>query len=156
MNVVQAKTSRVCWITGAAGLLGAHLLSTASRCVPNWRVTGLTRSLVDLEDFSAVGQLFARQDPDLIIHCAALSRSPACQENPALARRLNIDVTRHLAELAERIPFIFFSSDLVFDGRQGNYDESGAPHPLSVYADTKVAAEKIVAETPGTPSSGSL
>jgi dTDP-4-dehydrorhamnose reductase len=34
-----------------------------------------------------------------------------------------------------------FSSDLVFDGRQGNYDESAPPNPLSVYAETKVAAE---------------
>ena len=44
------------------------------------------------------------------------SRSPACQENPALARKLNVDATACLAGLAADIPFILFSSDLVFWG----------------------------------------
>jgi len=46
------------------------------------------------------------------------------------------------------IPFIFFSSDLVFDGRQGNYDESARPNPLSVYAKTKTDAEQLVLANP--------
>jgi dTDP-4-dehydrorhamnose reductase len=40
------------------------------------------------------------------------------------------------------------SSDLVFDGRKGNYVESDAPNPLSTYAETKVAGEEIVALHP--------
>ncbi len=92
--------------------------------------------------------MFHQRGPQLIIHCAALSRSPACQENPALARKLNVDVTTCLAELASDIPFIFFSSDLVFDGNQGRYDEAARPNPLSVYAETKIAAERIVLANP--------
>ena len=42
------------------------------------------------------------------------------------------------------IPFVFFSTDLVFDGRKGNYSESGAPNPLHVYGETKLAAEEII------------
>jgi dTDP-4-dehydrorhamnose reductase len=57
-------------------------------------------------------------------------------------------VTRVLAEFAADIPFLFFSSDLVFDGRKGNYDETAAVNPLSVYAQTKVEAEKIVLANP--------
>ncbi|MBI3192824.1 MAG: SDR family oxidoreductase, partial [Pedosphaera parvula] len=91
---------------------------------------------------------FRRNRPRLVIHCAAMSQSPACQENPALARRLNTDITALLAELAAEIPFVFFSSDLVFDGRLGNYDEDASPNPLSVYAETKVAAEQIVLANP--------
>jgi dTDP-4-dehydrorhamnose reductase len=84
----------------------------------------------------------------LIIHCAAVSRNPAAQANPDLARRTNVDATAHLAGLAADIPFVFFSSDLVFDGRTGNYDESATPNPPSVYAQTKVAAEKFVLANP--------
>lgn len=53
-----------------------------------------------------------------------------------------------LAELAADIPFIFFSTDLVFDGQKGNYDESAPVNPLSIYAETKAAAEKIVLVNP--------
>lgn len=44
---------------------------------------------------------------------------------------------------------ILFSSDLVFDGREGNYDEAASPNPLTVYAETKVAAEQIVLANSG-------
>jgi dTDP-4-dehydrorhamnose reductase len=111
-------------------------------------VVGLTRPQLDLLDFSAVRRAFVADRPQLIIHCAALSSSPACQANPALARKLNIEVTAVLAELAAAIPFLFFSSDLVFDGRTGNYDESAAPNPLMVYAETKLGAERIVLANP--------
>lgn len=77
-----------------------------------------------------------------------MSRSPDCQANPQLARRINVDATAVLAELARDIPFVFFSSDLVFDGRAGNYDETAEVNPLSVYAETKVAAENIVLANP--------
>src|SRR5262249_25601370 len=82
------------------------------------------------------------------IHCAALSRSPACEAEPSLARRLNVDVTARLARLATEIPFIFFSTDLVFDGRKGNYEEAAEVNPLSVYAETKVEAERVVLANP--------
>jgi dTDP-4-dehydrorhamnose reductase len=61
---------------------------------------------------------------------------------------LNVEVTATLAELAAEIPFAFFSSDLVFDGRLGNYDESARPNPLSIYAETKLEAEQLVLANP--------
>ena len=134
------------WITGAAGLIGNHLVQTAPQYGPKADVIGLTRVELDLTDWAAVRSLFQRQAPDLVIHCAALSRSPDCQANPALARKANVDATALLAELASRL--VFFSSDLVFDGGAGSYDESARVNPLSVYAETKVAAERIVLANP--------
>jgi len=136
------------WITGAAGLIGNYLVGTASQFAQEFKVVGLTRGDLDLTHFTAVRAAFMKERPRLIIHCAALSRSPACQENPSLARKLNVEATACLAELAAAIPFVFFSSDLVFDGQQGNYDESARPNPLSVYAETKVAAEQVVLANP--------
>ncbi len=136
------------WITGAAGLIGNYLLQTSPTFAPGWQASGLTRAQLDLLDFAAVSQAFRQQQPQLIIHCAALSRSPAAQTNPELARRINVEATAHLANLAQDIPFFFFSSDLVFDGRTGNYNESAIPNPLSVYAWTKVEAEKVVLTNP--------
>ncbi len=137
------------WITGAGGLIGSHLVRFAPAThSPRYDIRGLNRHDLDLTDSRAVRHAFAREKPQLIIHCAALSKPPDCQANPSLARKLNVEVTALLAELAIAIPFVFFSSDLVFDGRQGNYDESAAPNPLSIYAETKIAAEQIVLANP--------
>jgi dTDP-4-dehydrorhamnose reductase len=136
------------WITGAGGLIGSHLVNSAGVLAPGWRVEVLTRRRLDLTDFVAVARAFAGQRPSLVIHCAALSRGTACAANPALAERVNVSATRHLCELAEAIPFVFFSTDLVFDGRQGRYVETDPPNPLSVYAETKARAEAIVLRNP--------
>jgi dTDP-4-dehydrorhamnose reductase len=136
------------WITGAGGLIGNCLVQTAPRFAPGWRIHGLTRSRLDLLDFTAVRHAFAEQRPQLIIHCAAMSKTPDCQKQPELARRTNVEVTKLLAELAADIPFVFFSTDLVFDGRSGGYDESSQTNPLSYYGETKVAAERIVLTNP--------
>lgn len=137
-------TRKKVWITGVGGLIGNYLVQTAPQFAADWEVIGLTRTQLDLANYHAVSDRFRADQPALIIHCAALSKSPACQANPALAQKLNVEVTEHLAGLAADIPFIFFSTDLVFDGRKGNYGETDSVNPLSVYAETKAAAERIV------------
>lgn len=139
---------KTAWITGAGGLIGNYLVQTAPKLAPTWRVRALTRPELDLTDFAAVRKAFLEDRPQLVIHCAALAHTPTCEKNPELAHQLNVEVTRVLAELAVDIPLIFFSSDLVFDGRNGNYDESSTPNPLSVYAKTKLEAEGIVLANP--------
>lgn len=135
---------KLAWITGAGGLLGSYLVKAAPKLAPAWCVQPITRPVLDLAQFDLVQQKFQADKPALVIHCAALSTSQACHQNPDLARRLNVEVTKFLAGLAHEIPFVFFSTDLVFDGRKGNYVESDAVNPLSVYAETKIAAERIV------------
>src|SRR5438445_6830199 len=136
------------WVTGAGGLIGNYLVQTAPHLPSNSRVVGLTHARLELTDCDAVRRNFHEARPRLLIHCAALSSSPACQENPPLARKVNVEATAGLAALAADIPFSFCSSDLVFDGRQGNYDESARPNPLSFYAETKIAAEQVVLANP--------
>jgi dTDP-4-dehydrorhamnose reductase len=136
------------WITGANGLIGHYLVQTAPQCAPHWRVRALTRTDFDLLDFAALERAFLKDRPQLVIHCAAISTVAEAQNNPALARRVNGEATRHLAELAAEIPLIFFSTDLVFDGQKGNYAETDATNPLHVYGETKLAAEEIVLKNP--------
>jgi dTDP-4-dehydrorhamnose reductase len=138
----------IAWITGAGGLIGNYLIQSALSVAPLWRTHGLARSNLNLLNPAAVRRAFKDQKPDAILHCAAMSKSPDCQAQPELARNINIEATARLAELAADIPFVFYSSDLVFDGRKGNYVEAAAVNPLSVYAETKVTAEKIVLANP--------
>jgi dTDP-4-dehydrorhamnose reductase len=168
----QEKIKSV-WITGANGLIGNYLVRTAPRFARRWRVIGIVRDgnmpslphagkdavsaspipsgnvrCLDLTDFDAVRRAFQSDSPQLIVHCAAVSTVAAAQSNPDLARRVNVGMTEFLAELAAQIPFVFFSTDLVFNGRKGNYVETDAVNPIHLYGETKAAAEQIVLKNP--------
>ena len=139
---------KVAWITGANGLIGNYLVQTAPRFGPQWQVRALTRDQFDLLDFQKVESEFKKDKPKLIIHCAAISVVAEAQKNPALAKKINVELTKFLAGLAAEVQFVFFSSDMIFDGRRGNYIETDAPNPLNFYGDTKLAAEQIVVKNP--------
>jgi dTDP-4-dehydrorhamnose reductase len=132
---------KVAWVTGAAGLIGNYVVKSAPS---GWQARPLIRHEVDLLAFEDVRSLFQSEKPDAVIHCAAISKNPICDADPAMAARVNTDVTVHLCGLAREIPFVFLSTDLVFDGRKGSYIETDIPNPLSVYAETKVRAEEVV------------
>jgi dTDP-4-dehydrorhamnose reductase len=136
------------WITGANGLIGNYLVRVAPQSGPRWRVRAFTRADFDLADYATVEREFQKDKPRLVIHCAAVSTVSGAQADPGLARRVNVEATQLLAELASEVQFIFFSTDLVFDGRKGNYGESDAPNPLHVYGETKAAAEQAVLKNP--------
>jgi dTDP-4-dehydrorhamnose reductase len=135
------------WVSGAGGLIGSYLVrELSSRGLP---ARGLTRKDFDLTDCSRLIEAYLREKPSAVIHCAAISSSVTCQKEPRLARKVNVFTTRFLADLSHAIPFFFFSTDLVFDGKKGNYQPEDEPNPLSLYAETKAEAERIVLSEPG-------
>jgi dTDP-4-dehydrorhamnose reductase len=136
------------WVTGANGLIGNYLVQTGPQYAPRRRVRALSRADFDLLDFAAVEREFVRDRPQLVIHCAAITTAAEAQKDPGLARRVNVELTEFLAGLAAEVSFIFFSTDLVFDGRKGDYTEADAPNPLNLYGETKLAAEAAVLKNP--------
>jgi len=145
---IEPDSKPLAWVTGAGGLIGNYLVQIAPKFASAWRVRALSRAQLELLDFNAVHREFQKDRPQLVIHCAAMSGMVEAQANPAQARRVNVEVTERLAELAAEIPFVFLSTDLVFDGRRGNYVETDAVNPIHVYGETKVAAEQIVLKNP--------
>lgn len=135
-------------ITGAAGLIGQYFVKSAARWVPSWDVHGLTRATLDFTDQGAVERTWRSLKPDIVIHCAALSRTKECEQDPQLARRINVEATAHLAQLSKDIPFIFLSSGEVFDGRREWYRENDEATPINVYGKTKREAEQLVLLNP--------
>jgi dTDP-4-dehydrorhamnose reductase len=145
--LTEAGTQPVAWITGAGGLIGNYL--ARSPFVPaGWRLVPLGRGDLDLTDRVAVERRFRLERPKLVIHCAAISKTTECEQQPELARRVNVEVPAQLAELCAEARLVFLSTDLVFDGRRGHYVETDAVNPLGVYAETKVAAEQRVLAFP--------
>lgn len=135
-------------ITGAAGLIGQYLVKTAARWAPGWEVQGLTRADLDLTDHANGKRVWQSISPNAVIHCAALSRTKDCEQDPEQARRVNVEATAHLAQLSPDIPFLFLSSGEVFDGKTGWYSEADEPNPINVYGRTKLEAELAVLQNP--------
>jgi len=135
-------------ITGAAGLIGQYLVKTAPRWAPDRDMQGLTRADLDLTDRANVERTWQSIKPNAVIHCAALSRTKDCEQDPEQARRINVEATAYLAQLSRDIPFIFLSSGEVFDGRTGWYGETDEPNPINVYGQTKLEAEQAVLQNP--------
>ena len=142
-------------ITGASGFLGRHLLKKAPKgaeimaCFHRTAIDVLFNGVplplnLTNPDWSAIRD-FA---PDVIIHLAAMARLDDCENNPDLAHQINVTATSTLADLANELNarLIFTSTDLIYDGRNGNYDENDPPNPLNVYAKTKRAAEQYLLE----------
>lgn len=135
-------------VTGAAGLIGQYVVKAASRWSPGWEVHGLSRADLDFTDHAAAGLAWQHLKPSAVVHCAALSRTKDCEQDPQLARRINVDATAHLARLSKDIPFIFLSSGEVFDGQAGWYRETDEPNPINFYGKTKLEAEQLVLQNP--------
>ncbi len=131
-------------VTGATGLLGIGLSRVLLK---RHRRFLLTRSDADLTKANQVMSALRSLRLDVLIHTAAMADVDACQRYPEKAFRVNFGGTANLVSAAEKFGFslVFISSDAVFDGLKGTpYVESDAPHPLSIYGETKVAAEKDV------------
>jgi dTDP-4-dehydrorhamnose reductase len=147
-------------ITGVSGLLGINL---ALEMAAEHHVVGVTNDhplrvsalpagkafeiiQADLTIPGKLKNLLDSVQPEWIIHCAALANLDACETNPQLAHRLNAEVPGELAMLTAKagVRLIHISTDAVFDGKKGEYDEEDSPNPLSVYARSKLEGERRV------------
>lgn len=135
-------------LTGASGFLGRRLEPDLAA---SWRVVGASRTaagpgtaVLDLADPASIARVFDTVRPAAVVHCGAVADPDSAERDPALARVVNADATRALARLCggARSRLVLLSTDLVFDGEKGGYDEDDAPNPLSVYGRTKLAAEE--------------
>jgi dTDP-4-dehydrorhamnose reductase len=139
-------------LTGASGFLGWNICRQAPE---EWEIFGvyLSRSVTlpgvsaakaDLREYKELKQLLETIKPEAVIHTAAATDPNFCQINQTETRAINLDASVSLAGLCadRKIPLVFTSSDLVFDGRHPPYVESDPPNPVNVYGEQKALAEE--------------
>lgn len=132
-------------VTGASGFLGSELV----RNLDGEHVVGWTSS-VDFVDPDAIVPAFRAAKPDIVLNAAAMARVDQCFRDPDRSRRINTDAAQLIAELAadSGARLVHISTDLVFDGECGGYQEADLPTPLSTYGRTKAAAEPLALAHP--------
>jgi dTDP-4-dehydrorhamnose reductase len=128
-------------VLGANGQLGTELfrLIGPDSAVPH--------DALSITDAAAVEALIADRKPDVVFNCAAYNAVDRAESEPELANAVNAAGAGNVAVACERHGawIVHFSTNFVFDGEQGEpYIESDNPHPLSVYARSKLAGESEV------------
>lgn len=143
-------------VTGASGLVGFRLMRHLhfGGTGPVWGLYHRHKPAadfgkwlqVDLSDRSEIHGILDRLLPATIIHCAAHSDPVYCEQHPVETNALNFGGSLFISEWASRNGcfLVHLSTDLVFDGRRGNYREEDDPHPISIYGWAKLAAELAV------------
>ena len=136
-------------LLGANGQLGFALNPALSQM---GRVRALTRADLDLADAATFSKKLQAhlQDfqPQVIVNAAAYTAVDLAQSETDLVWQVNAHAVRELAAQAHAVGcmLVHYSSDYVFDGSGTQaWREEDAPHPLSVYGQSKLAGEQAIA-----------
>ena len=131
-------------ITGTGGQLGFEL----GRTVPeNIVLRALGRTDLDITSRDAVFSCIEKEQPEIIINCAAYTAVDKAESESEKAYAVNQAGPKYLAEAAKQHNALLahISTDFVFDGSQGKaYAPGDRPNPLSVYGKSKLAGENEV------------
>jgi dTDP-4-dehydrorhamnose reductase len=106
---------------------------------------------LDITDTDSVERVFHKTTPDFVVNLAAYTDVDGCEVNRKLADALNERAPRTLAKACRRFDsfLIHFSTDYVFDGVTGSYNEASETNPINYYGLTKVKGEESVRESDG-------
>lgn len=146
-------------ITGGSGLLGVNWARAASSGHEiilgihsrNIDTPGFRTARLSLESPEAVGRTLDDLRPDVVVHTAGLTNVEACEADPGLARRINVELSEHVAKACAKrgLQMVHISTDHLFAGDGSMLDETCAPAPLNVYGRTKAEAEAKVMASHG-------
>jgi len=140
------------FITGGSGLLGERLAAVSN---DNDELTLVHNSnpsentiKCDITNEKEVKSAVEKENPDVIIHCAAMTNVDLCEDESKMAYSVNGDGTGFLAKAAHDIDakIIYVSTDFVFDGERGYYKEDEKVNPLGIYAKSKYDGEVQLAK----------
>jgi dTDP-4-dehydrorhamnose reductase len=141
-------------ILGASGMLGHSLFKYLNQNgefdilpqVKNNNLYNKASLVTDIKDIANedVLNIILKFNPTFIINCIANVNLESCELDPKNAFFINSDFINFIGDKLNNSHFIQISTDSVFDGEKGNYDENDIPGPLNIYAKSKLKAETIV------------
>ena len=137
-------------ITGTSGFLGSRIYEYF-RQSPELSVLAPSHKELDITSLDSCRRWFSVNQPDTIIHLAAISDIGESERNPELSQRVNVLGTENLARCAKEWKtagrFIFASSDQVYSGNcsDGRLNkETDSLCPINLYGREKAEAEERV------------
>ncbi len=149
-------------ITGANGLLGQKLVDLLANDASVDLVAtargdnrlpfseGYSYRSMDITDRQQVLDVMAEVRPDAVIHGAAMTDVDKCELDKDACWLQNVTAVEHIVEGCRQTGAFLchVSTDFIFDGEAGPYDEQAEGNPISFYGWSKYAAEKVVINAP--------
>lgn len=132
-------------ITGATGTLGHAFARICQHRGLAWRLT--TRAELDITDRASIAAAIERERPWAVINAAGFVRTWEAEVRPDECFAINTRGAEQIARACRiaGIPYVTFSSDLVFDGQLGRpYLEADLISPRGAYGHSKAEAEARV------------
>jgi dTDP-4-dehydrorhamnose reductase len=144
-------------ITGANGLLGQAITSIFSRETDYELILtsveekayldyGYNYQVLDITKKENVKNIIGFYTPDVIINCAAFTDVDKCETERELSWKINVDGLKNIIIAARKneSKIIHYSTDYIFDGKNGPYTEESVPNPISFYGREKLASENAL------------
>ncbi|MBI4037474.1 SDR family oxidoreductase [Candidatus Curtissbacteria bacterium] len=138
-------------VLGPESLVGSRFCDMAEN---NFRLIKTDKNKLDILNGPALSAFFSKNHFDYIILFAAFTDVDLAEKEKGnkekLCWKLNVEAPQNIAKLSKEHnrKLIFISTDFVFDGQAGPYNESdkpgGNPEKISWYGQTKLEAEKIL------------
>lgn len=132
-------------VFGSTGFLGkTFFLKPSLKFIP------ITRRLFDFQQSTptALTQFLEETNATSAIILTAISSPDDCLRDPTTSHAVNVEGTIRLLQVLKELEIkpIFFSSDHVFDGIKGHYQEDDAYSPITLYGRQKVLTETFIRE----------
>ena len=132
-------------INGSDGMLGRTMCSEYEK--NGWEVIRADIAQYDITSKEDTEKFIHDTDPEVIVHCAAMTDVDGCEKEPERAMLVNGEGTRNVALATQKInaKLIYISTDYVFSGDLGRpYTEKDSVCPRTVYGKSKLAGEDAV------------
>jgi len=140
-------------ITGSSGYIGSRLYKSLSELYDiiglDNRESNFSDVISDVSNSEDFSTTLLKTKPKIIIHTAAIKDLFGCQKRKYKSWKVNVESTLTLMKYAKRnnSKLILISSDMVFNGKRGNYKETDQPDPINWYGMTKYLSELLLKET---------
>ena len=130
-------------VTGGSGRFGTHLKQQKSKNIlyfPNKQELNILNS-------KNISKYLKKIKPDVLIHLAGLSR-PMIEHNVNIKRSIDLNIigTANITKVCSdlKIKLVYFSTNYVYPGVKGNYNEKDPVLPVNNYAWSKLGGEASV------------
>ena len=132
-------------VLGQTGMLG-HVVKTYLT-EKGYSVFGTSRSNSEFiydanQDMEKVEEIIETIKPEVVVNCIGVLNQ-VCEENKEMAVRLNSLLPHYLDNLSKKYNFYFVhvSTDCVYEGTIGKYDENAYPDARNFYGRSKALGE---------------
>ena len=135
-------------IIGSHGMLGQDL-EKVFEADQSWQVFAHDRDEIDIASEESLRKKIEEIEPQAVVNATGYNAVDKCESDEIeyeLAKKINGYGPGILAKICKEkgIPVVHYSTDYVFDGEKGEYDETAKPAPVSNYGRSKFLGEEEI------------